>query len=253
MMRDPERLLSPASDADELERELLAGAGSVAPPAHARDEVWRKLTPQIAAAAAATGSLAAGSAAAKAGVFGSLAPKTLAAKLAWSVAAGGLVVSGYFVQQRLSAPEPTAAPSRPAAPAPRVEPARAQVEDEAAQAPCTGDRANEPPCVANTAPARAKRPEPAANSDRLRAESALLAAARAELRGGDPAAAQRTLERLATRFPRGVLHQERDVLAIEVLAARGEREAAARRAATFIRAYPESPHRDKVQGFLAPR
>ena len=182
-------------------------------------------------------------------MFGSLAPKTLAAKLAWSVAAGGLVVSGYFVQQRLSAPEPAAAPPRPAAPVPRAEPARTEVE-EAVQDPCAGDRANEPPCAANlAAPARAKRTEQA-NSDRLRAESALLATARAQLRGGDPAAAQRSLERLAMRFPRGVLHQERDVLAIEVLAARGKRAAASRRAAAFIRAYPESPHRDKVQGFL---
>ena len=87
-------------------------------------------------------------------------------------------------------------------------------------------------------------------ADLLRAESALLTEARAQLRAGNAAMAQFLLERLQTQFPKGVLNQEREVLAIEVQYARGNVEGAKRRARAFVKAYPKSPHSTKLARFL---
>ncbi|HEX2671599.1 MAG TPA: hypothetical protein VHM25_12040, partial [Polyangiaceae bacterium] len=48
-MTDPHRLLSDLSDADDLERELLASLRQVAPPAGAKGEAWARLSLQLAA------------------------------------------------------------------------------------------------------------------------------------------------------------------------------------------------------------
>jgi hypothetical protein len=55
---------------------------------------------------------------------------------------------------------------------------------------------------------------------------------------------------MQSRFPRGVLRQEREVLAIEVLTARGQTEAAKERARAFVVAYPKSPHSEKLRRVL---
>jgi hypothetical protein len=105
------------------------------------------------------------------------------------------------------------------------------------------------PSLSPVAPSRA--PLEGTGSARLTAESALLTAARAELRNGDAKAAQSTLARMQAEFPHGVLWQEREVLAIEALAADGKTEVAARRARAFIAAHPESPHSSQLGRFLA--
>ncbi|WP_437594908.1 tetratricopeptide repeat protein [Sorangium sp. So ce1000] len=84
----------------------------------------------------------------------------------------------------------------------------------------------------------------------LRAESALLTEARSKLRAGDAAGAAAILDRLRAQFPNGVLRQEREVLAIDVLAARGNAQEAKRRAQAFIQQYPKSPHSAKLRRFL---
>jgi hypothetical protein len=100
-------------------------------------------------------------------------------------------------------------------------------------------------------PDTADRPAPVVVRDHLRHESALLTRARAELRSGNPHAAQATLSRMQREFPAGALRQERDVLGIEALAAEGNTEAAARGARAFIVAHPESPHAATLHRFLA--
>jgi len=100
-------------------------------------------------------------------------------------------------------------------------------------------------------PDTADRPAPVVVRDRLRHESALLARARAELRSGNPRAAQASLSRMQREFPAGALRQERDVLGIEALAAEGNSEAAARGARAFIAQHPESPHASTLRRFLA--
>jgi predicted Zn-dependent protease len=89
-----------------------------------------------------------------------------------------------------------------------------------------------------------------ARLDLLQAESALVMQARAELRSGNPAGAQTALDKLQAQFPKGMLAQEREVLAIEVLAARGNAAAARQRARAFVRSYPKSPHSQKLARFL---
>lgn len=92
-------------------------------------------------------------------------------------------------------------------------------------------------------------PAIAARMSRLREESQLLAQARAALHAGDTTSSFRLLETARTRFPAGILNQERESLTIEALARNGNRVLAAQRAAAFLRAYPGSPHAPRVRTF----
>jgi hypothetical protein len=229
MTDDPKRWLSERSSAGELERELLASVRDAAPPAHAKSQAWRGIASAVAAGAAVT----------------SIAPSAAAAsglltKVAWTIAAGSIAAGGYFAAQRVmpeardSAPvsAPTVAPPVAAAPAiTNVEP----VAPEPAPQP--------------TVKRAMKKSEPKAQ-DLLTRESAGLMRARAALRAGDAAEAQRLLEQMTSELPRGVLLQEREVLAIEVLAARGEISAASARARAFAKAHPTSPHTSRLHGLL---
>jgi hypothetical protein len=60
------------------------------------------------------------------------------------------------------------------------------------------------------------------------------------------------LSEVQARVPGGVLGQEREALAIEALAASGQRSEASRRAAAFLDRFPNSPHASRVQVFVAP-
>jgi hypothetical protein len=239
---DPERLLGEQGSGDDpLVRALLGSVQSADPPEGAKDKAWRAIAVRLAAAAAAGAAASSSAAAAKAGV-GWLAPGTLAGKAALTVAAGAVAVGGYLAaQQALPSRTPNAAAGRRAS-APIAAPSRAP----SAQA----EETRPPPERAEQhAPARGAEIQP---PDRLRAESALLAEARAQLRAGHAARAETTLARLQARFPDGVLVQEREVLTIEVLAARGDVQGARRRASAFVQAHPRSPHNAKLRDFLAP-
>jgi outer membrane protein assembly factor BamD (BamD/ComL family) len=81
----------------------------------------------------------------------------------------------------------------------------------------------------------------------------MLARARSELRSGNPRAAEALLNQLQSTIPRGQLGQERDVLAVEVLAANGNTEAAKRKARAFIAAHPTSPHSARLERLVGER
>lgn len=239
MTGDPERLLSSGSHADPLERELLGSVHRVGPPDGAKDQAWRAIAGQIAVVAAvgaATGSSAA--AATKASV-GTLASWGLGAKVAAVVAASGITMGGGYLALRASAEPPAVV-----APARQVTPSKARV----APAPSPPE-AHEPARLPQAEEAPSRRLEPP-RQDLLRAESALLTDARAQLRSGNLGGAQASLERLQAQFPKGMLTQEREVLAIEVLNARGNVDGAKRRAKAFIKAYPRSPHSAKLARFV---
>jgi outer membrane protein assembly factor BamD (BamD/ComL family) len=70
------------------------------------------------------------------------------------------------------------------------------------------------------------------------------------LRSGQIARARSLLGELETRFGRGMLAQEREVLSIELLAASGERRAAAQRARAFIAKHPKSAHAANLARFV---
>jgi hypothetical protein len=257
-MGDPERLLAPGGDGDDLERELLGSIRNVSPPPGAKGKAWEGIAATVAVATTigvgtATVGTAATAHAAATGVGASA--KLFTAKVVLSVAIAGstLGAGGYWVSRQVAQrPVVAPAPERRAAPeAPPPGPAAPAI---AAPSPCDTPQA-EPPCP-TAAPPVAPPPghaprtidEPHARN-LLGVESRMLTEARAQLRGGEPRAAMATLERLQTRFPKGVLLQEREVLTIQVLSALGDNAAASRKAKAFLEAYPNSPHAPQLRRF----
>jgi hypothetical protein len=271
-MGDPHRLLSRLSDGDDFERELLASIQRADPPEHAKAEAWSRLSAQIAAvalvssahgsAAASAGGTSVGAsgaaaegakAAVGAGIKGTLAPavlKALGTKAVVALALAGTAIgaSAVWVHSRAAEPQASqvAAPAQPLA-ALKVDPNSAMPAEPATDTAAPSSDTNDAP-----APAQDSAVKPSAEQtrrDQLSAESALLTHARAALRKGDVRGAQQALNRLRVQFPKGVLGQEREVLAIEVLAASGNAAAAKHRAQVFIAAHPESPHSAQLSRF----
>jgi hypothetical protein len=246
-MKDPERLLSPRGDADEFERELLGSLRGGDPPAGARAEAWQKIGSQVAALGLIGG--AAGSAPPNAGGTGIAAAvaKASATKLAIAIAATAVVFgAGAAVVHRRAASAEVAVPSVSVGPVMSESPAPEPQSTLTVPTVVVASPSRGTP----SASAGSKVSAEGAASHGLAAESALLTRARAELVGGDPRAAESTLARMQAEFPRGVLSQEREVVAIEALAADGKSDAAARRARAFIAAHPESPHSTQLGRFL---
>jgi hypothetical protein len=106
-----------------------------------------------------------------------------------------------------------------------------------------GQPQSPPPPSAAAPPARAPEPGPEKRATRdssLAAERRLLDAARAALVGGDSATGMDKLSRHTRQFPRGVLAEEREALAVDALVATGRYEQARRRADAFRTRYPGS-------------
>ncbi|HEY1532783.1 MAG TPA: tetratricopeptide repeat protein [Polyangiaceae bacterium] len=262
-MGDPERLLRGIGDSDNLERELLGSIQRIEPPANAQTEAWARLSVQIAAvtligtahgtAAAASAAHAgaaavpgAGAAAISGASATGLAPaifKLLSSKLAVALTVSGVAIgaSAVWVQVAHRSAVP---PLGPAASAQTAEPVSAQLS---AALPAAPDPALQ--LAPDSEPGKQSPSADQHRRDMLSAESALLTQARAQLRNGDVNAAQQVLSTLHKKFPKGMLRQEREVLAIEVLAARGNQNAARQRAKAFIAAYPESPHSAQLSRF----
>ncbi len=81
-------------------------------------------------------------------------------------------------------------------------------------------------------------------------EGALLLRARQEIRS-DPAGALALTDEHARRFPAGTLAPEREVLAIEALAALGRTSEARARLGAFRDRYPQSPHVARLEALVA--
>jgi hypothetical protein len=84
-------------------------------------------------------------------------------------------------------------------------------------------------------------------ASRMRAERLALEQARRALRGGDPSTALGFVN--GASASRGVLAQEREVLAIEALSAAGRVAEAKSRAQAFLSRFPGSPHQNHVGQF----
>ena len=231
-MSDPERLLSGSGSEHLFERALLDDLRVVTVPTQAKGLVWAALTVQGLQAATMAASGAAVTSFWRAAFQAAVSSK---AALAVPVLVTALT-AGAVLRHRAVAPTPSARPvpvtfaAAPSAPAsPTSEP---------------------------TAPLEAALPRtvhllsPGPRKDRLARESVLLTRARAELRAGDAALAQGTLSRMQKEFGSGALRQEREVLAIEALAAQGSAKAADRLARAFIAAHPESPHAEPLRRFI---
>jgi hypothetical protein len=111
------------------------------------------------------------------------------------------------------------------------------------------------PNVGPTAPSEptAAAPAPSASSARTKMpnEAALLERARRAL-SSNPALALELTRRHQAEFPRGVLRQEREVIAIEALRRLGKADQARERGSDFRREFPDSPHGRAVDRGLVP-
>lgn len=240
---DPERLLSCSAGQHELELALLGSLRSIAVPPGAKSLVWHALGVQV----IGTGVSAAVTSSSWASAFWRGALKVLVtskAAVAVPIVVAALGASALHYRDAVPASVArVAANATIARPASAVS-APARVESLEAPEPATAESEDsasaEPPSRAAVFAPR----------DHLREESALLERARALLRSGHPRAAQATLVRLQAQFPKGSLTQEREVLLIEALAARGDAGAAARDARSFVAAHPESPHARQLRRFL---
>jgi hypothetical protein len=143
----------------------------------------------------------------------------------------------------LARPEPTppqpmapesAALTMPADPEPASQPQANPVADAASRAPALSDE-------------RLTDSTPVPNSSRR--EIAQLLRIRALL-DRDPAAAHRLAERSQREFPRGILSEERQALAIMALAKTGAQREARDTARSFFARYPQSPMRELIDAAL---
>lgn len=105
-----------------------------------------------------------------------------------------------------------------------------------------------------TTPTLAPTPPPTAAPRRtttpdLAAELAHLQQARAALDAHDPALALQHLATHAREFPDGQMREDRQLLRVEALCARGDAPAARAEATAFLRQFPDSPHQARVQSF----
>jgi TolA-binding protein len=252
-MSDPARLLS--GEADDFEKQLLGSWGTEQPSDAARARVL---------AIAGVGAVAGGAAvAAKVGAAagGSLVPKAGAAGAVaitkWIViCAIGVATAGVTYQYARRAGHETTVPS--AAPT-TVGGATAPLPSPAA-APATLPRAEDTtavtPATQEPSPRSATSPRHASGADKRSSDPALgeqvsaLDRARRALGDGDSAGALRQLDDYESRFPRGALVEEAEVLRVESLLASGDRASAARVGGRFLAAHPDSPHAARVRALL---
>jgi hypothetical protein len=102
--------------------------------------------------------------------------------------------------------------------------------------------------VASAAP---ERTAAAASGQQLAAENALLDLARTAVARGEPDRALDAIDRHAARFPRGLLSEEREALAIKALVLAGRPREARERAALFRDRYPGSLFLRSIDASLA--
>lgn len=224
---DPPRWLESSSAPPGLKAALGAARGDLGSDA------------QVARLAERLGPLLEGGAAPGAGAgAGAASAGTKLGVLALSMlAVGG---AAYLLGSQPASRAVPAVPARAPAPAPSAEqPARSSLP---AALPSTEPEVPAP--SASAPPAESSRAAPVASSAPSEAE--LLEQARAALKTNPSRALQRVNEH-ARRFPRGVLVQEREVLAIQALRQLGRDAEAERRAEAFARAFPGSAFRPKLK------
>jgi hypothetical protein len=98
--------------------------------------------------------------------------------------------------------------------------------------------------------APATRATPAPSAPPAEDELSMLRRAHAALRGGQPARALSIAGEHAKAHPRGVLSQEREVIAIEALQRLGRHAEARARGELFLRAFSKSSHARRVRTIL---
>lgn len=221
---DPPRLSDPGSDASEPVRKLVEECrNDIATPAQLED-LETRLTPLLWAPPPISSPVGGGAT----GVSGIL---KLAAVAIAAGAAGGLFWMG--TSKDPSTPK-SAAPVFAPRPRPQVVPTPAPA------APLPSEAVSSEPKARNAAPH---------NPVTSASEADLLGSAQVAL-GQDPSRALSLTEQHRAAFPAGALSQEREVIAIEALERLGRTADARARAERFLKAYPESAHRSKIESLV---
>jgi hypothetical protein len=176
---------------------------------------------------------------------GSAGASTMVGKVAAGVVGTGILVGGLWLAARSG--EPAQSPPEPVTATQSAQPP-AVVATGVASAMASGTAKVEAAAATRTMASPADGMSAASS---LAEEHRLLRAARSALAGA-PARALALTREHERRFPRGVLAQEREVIAIQALAAMGEGEAARKKADGFDEKYPDSPHRRGVGEVVDP-
>jgi TolA-binding protein len=222
-MTDDRRWLEASSEADDALRELLGSAERDDPSAAELESLTARLAPQL-------------------GGGPSLPPSAPAAGSTGAVAAAkigvAIVVIGAAGWLALRSPERSARP---------LDRALDQLSLYAAAPP---PPIPAPAAVASAA-ATSSAPTPSASAQAEREdELSLIQRAHAALRSGQAASALELTQEHAKTYPRGVLGQEREVIAVEALQRLGRYGEARSRGDAFLRVFPKSSHARRVRAIL---
>ncbi len=283
-MKDPLRWTDEGGDANDFERELLSEGQGMGLSAAQKQQAWAGILLNTApgAVAVAGTSLAPG---AITGTTPSVAPGAthaaawgLGSKLVGIATLLGVIGAGTWVvmssdETQSDAPRQSSSSSTidasvdPPVNRPGDGPSLPTVKSaEASSEPVTLSIAQEQTAIETREPKKkfaASRNKPISTeqkplseeqerASRLREESLAVLEIRRTLRGGNPGRALSLLEQARQNFSAGVLGQEREALTIEALVGAGSRAQAEKRAAAFLRNYPQSPFAADVTKFAHP-
>jgi hypothetical protein len=232
---DPSRLFDSSSAPEGLKSALRAAQADVGTDEQVA-RLARRLGPLL-GVAGATGAAAGVGAAAGSGTLGGAAKLGIAAVALLGAAGGAFLLFS-------PSPSPSAASGNSVAPAPPSLPAVSAFVEPAPLARPSAlpePAPSQPPASASVTSVR-DRPVAAPQPS----EADLLEQARAALKSDPNRALERATEH-ARRFPRGVLVQEREVLAIQALRRLGRDAEADHRADAFAKAFPGSAFQRKLK------
>ena len=252
-----------SDDESDLEALLAAERGRPEPPPAVKTAVAARVAAALGASAigAGVGVAAAAGASAAAGADAAAAAKvgaSVAMKVALGVLLGGVVggtivaatlpprvvVQTREVRVEVPAPPPSATTSAPLT-APSATTSAPLTSPSATPSAAASAR------VAVTSSSGERGPDP--RDGDLARERSLVDRARSALARGDAAGALASADEHRKAFPRGQLAEEREVVAIQALAAAGRSEEAGTRAGTFRKAHPSSLLLPIVDAALRPR
>jgi hypothetical protein len=246
-MSDPPRL---RTETGSLEALLLRSSPTLEPPADAEEQLWDRLQVAAAAGAAASAAGAAGLAVSHVGASRLVATTAWVARFKWAaVVAVGLPAVGVAAHYVTAAPSP-ARLAKVAQPVLRQSEVQIPRTPVLLAAPVVSSPLESAPLKAAITPQRSRVTERSVASE-LEKESRAISTARAKFASGDARGALDDVVRLDAQFPRGGLIQEREVLAIDCLAALGERDVEVTRAQSFLDTFPDSPYTAHVRRLLA--
>lgn len=270
-MTAPSRLLSAApSEVDPEARKLLSSALDVGPPAGSKAAIWAGLEAVLNAPPPGSGSSSGSSAGPSNSAIpggtpavGSAAPAatagaTLGVKVGVAALVSCLVIGAALVArpspERIDAQVSLAPEANDGAlPADLLGSAPSVRGDVLAPISRSAEAEREPR-ERGTAAAPTVRSAPVSASEgaasMLKREADGLRRARTELAAGNGRGALVVLGEIDRDVPRGVLGQERALVAIEALAASGQSAQAKRAAEAFLAAHPDSPHADRIRPYV---